>query len=102
MRGFLEIKCPKTATHIGYLLANRLPPEYLAQVTHTFWVTGAEFCDFVSYDPRLPEYLRLFHVRIMRAEVDVAAHEAEVLAFLSEVDALEKRLRARQPLKIAA
>lgn len=95
MKGFLEIKCPKTATHIGYLLANRLPPEYVPQVTHAFWVTGADFCDFVSYDPRLPENLRLFIVRVMREELDVAGYEKEALKFLAEVDELEEQLRRR-------
>ena len=85
LKGILEIKCPKSATHVGYLKANRLPPEYVAQVMHNLWVTGAEFCDFVSFDDRLPEGLQYFHVRAMRADLDVAGYEAEALRFLSEV-----------------
>ncbi len=100
-RGFTEYKCPKSATHIAYLQAARLPPEYVPQVTHGFWITGCEFCDFASYDPRLPEALQFFHVRVERNEVDVAGYEIEVRKFLSEVDALEAQLRGRM-LKRAA
>lgn len=100
--GLLEIKCPKTATHIEYLQANRLPPEYVAQVTHNLWVTGLRFVDFVSFDPRLPDYLQLFKVRVYREELDIKGHEAAVLRFLGEVDALVQQLRAREPLKVAA
>lgn len=100
--GLLEIKCPKTATHIEYLQANRLPPEYAAQVTHNLWITGLKWVDFVSFDPRLPEYLQLHVVRAYRNEFDLEAYEAELRRFLGEVDALEQRLRARAPLAIAA
>jgi len=100
--GLLEIKCPKSSTHITYMQENRLPPAYVAQVTHSLWITGYRFVDFVSFDPRMPEYLQLFKVRVFRDEVDVNGHEAAVLRFLSEVDALEKQLRARAPLKVAA
>lgn len=100
--GLLEIKCPKSATHIEYIDANRLPPEYVAQVTHNLWVTGYEWADFVSFDPRLPDYLQLFKVRVFRDEVDIKGHEAAVLQMLAEVGELEAKLRARAPLKVAA
>lgn len=102
-RGIFEAKCPKMATHIEYLLAARVPPEYVAQITHNLWVTGAEYVDFVSFDPRWPDYLQLFHVRAMRNEFDLAGYEAKLMQFLREVDALEAQLRARMtPLKVAA
>lgn len=100
--GLLEIKCPNTATHIDYLQANRLPPEYVAQVTHNLWVTGCKFADFMSFDSRLPDYLQLFRIRILREELDIKGHEAAVLRFLREVDALEEQLRARTPMREAA
>ena len=93
--GIQEIKCPKTATHISYLLAERLPPDYEPQVLHNMWVTGAEFADFVSFDPRLPEKLQLFIVRIERNEDAIKAHEKEVMLFLFEVAELENQLRKR-------
>lgn len=93
--GVLELKCPKSAIHINYLLAGRLPPEYVDQATHEVWITDAAFLDFVSFDPRTIGRLQLFKVRIYRKEFDLAAHEAGVLQFLSEVDALEQQLRRR-------
>ena len=93
--GILEIKCPKSATHIAYLMAKRLPPEYVAQATHNAYITDAAFVDFVSYDPRLPENLQLLVVRIERNELPLKEYEAELMQFLSECDALEQQLRKR-------
>lgn len=93
--GIFEAKCPKTATHIAYLMAKRLPPEYEPQILHNLWVTGAKFADFVSFDPRLPENLQLFHIRIEREESKIEAYVAEVMKFLAEVDELEEQLRKR-------
>lgn len=93
--GIFEAKCPKSATHINYLLAGRLPPDYVPQVTHNLWITGRAFADFVSFDPRMPEELQLFHIRIHRAELDLAGYEKELRTFLTECDVLEEQLRAR-------
>lgn len=100
--GFLEIKCPKSATHIAYIQAGTVPSQYVPQITHNLWVTGCKYADFVSFDPRLPDYLQLHIVRFERDEEKIKAHEAEVMAFLKEVDALESSLRKRQELKLAA
>lgn len=99
--GILECKCPKSATHVSYLLSSRLPPEYVAQVTHNVWITGAKFADFVSFDPRMPAELQLFRVRVMREELPIDTHEAEVIRFLKEVDELERQLRARSAKTVA-
>lgn len=96
--GLLECKCPLTATHISYLLADKLPPAYEPQITHNLWVTDATFADFVSFDPRLPDYLQLFHVRVTRDEAAIERHEAAVLRFLKEVADETERLMARAPL----
>lgn len=90
--GVWESKCPKSATHIGYLEAERLPPEHKPQIMHNLWVTGAEFADFVSFDPRLPEHLQLFIYRYERDEAEISAYEREVLKFIREVDEMEQRL----------
>lgn len=88
--GLVEIKCPKSATHFSYLLGRKLPSEHEPQVIHNLWITGAEFCDFVSFDPRLPVRLQLFIVRVERDEERIAKHEQAVRLFLDEVDAMEK------------
>lgn len=84
--GALEIKCPDSVTHLEYLRERRLPPAYVAQVTHNLWVSGRQWLDFVSFDDRFPEPLRLFRVRVTRGELDIAAHEDGVRKFLIEVD----------------
>lgn len=93
--GFLEIKCPKSSTHIGYLTANVVPSSYLPQITHNLWVTGCKYADFVSFDPRLPENLQLFIKRVERDEESIKLHAEQVMLFLSEVDNLESSLRLR-------
>jgi hypothetical protein len=93
--GVWEAKCPSSATHIEYLTSGRLPPEYKPQIMHNMLVTGADFADFVSYDPRMPEKLQLFIVRWERNEDEIKEYEAELNAFLKEVDTLHSEL-ARQ------
>lgn len=90
--GIFEAKCPISATHVEYLTAGKLPPEYMPQILHNVYVTGADFADFASYDPRMPEKLQLFVVRWERDESAIAAYEAELKAFLGEVDELHKKL----------
>jgi hypothetical protein len=85
--GVIEIKCPKSATHVEYLRRNRVPPEYVPQATHELWVTGAKWLDFVSFDDRLPPGLRLLVVRAYRQEFDIEGYEKELTRFLAEVTA---------------
>lgn len=98
--GLVGFKCPKSTTHVDYLKRNRVPPEYVPQVTHEFWVASeAKFYDFVSYDDRLPEDLRLFVVRSYREEFDLVGYERELLKFLGEV---EQEVEALKKLRRAA
>lgn len=88
--GIVELKCPKAATHLAYLRSGELPVTHRPQVLHNLWVTGAQWCDFVSYDDRFPDHLRLFRVRLERTpslEVELLAYEKCVLKFLAEVEA---------------
>jgi hypothetical protein len=84
--GIMELKCPKSATHLGYLKDGKVPANHLPQIWHNLWVTGAEWCDFASYDPRFPEGLRLFVCRVPRVEIDVLAYSKQAEKFLAEVD----------------
>lgn len=90
--GIFEAKCPSSATHVEYLTAGKLPSEHKPQVIHNVYITGADFADFVSFDPRMPEKLQLFKVRWERNDVEIAEYEAELKAFLAETEALYKRL----------
>lgn len=65
--GGVEIKCPYSGTnHIDALLSGEMPAEHFDQVMGNIAVTGAQWWDFVSYDPRLPDHLQLFVRRIWR------------------------------------
>jgi predicted phage-related endonuclease len=81
----VSIKCPKAATHFKYLRDRSFPEDYLPQMLHECWVTGARRYSFVSYDDRFPEPLRLFlHDRVV-TEDEVDAYATKALAFLDEV-----------------
>lgn len=92
-KGLLEVKCPKTATHLQYLGAGVVPAQYLPQMLWQMACTEREWCDFVSYDPRLPERLQLFVKRYERDDARIKEMEAEVIAFLAEVDAMLEKLK---------
>lgn len=83
--GIVEYKCPKSATHYKYLREQVLPTEYRPQCLHNMWVSGAQWCDFVSFDDRFPPHLQLFIVRMERDESAIREYEAEVMRFLAEV-----------------
>lgn len=100
-RGIFEAKCPSPHVHVDYMERMRIPPEYVPQVAHNLWVTGADFVDFVSYCPQMPDELQLVIVRAARSEFDIATHEETALRFLAETEAMERRLRAKT-LRIAA
>jgi len=93
--GIFEAKCPKSATHIAYILAGVMPTKYVPQVTHNLWITGRKYAEFVSFDPRMPGPLQLFRVRVERDEAAIAAYEKRVMRFLFEVKDLEQTLRER-------
>lgn len=91
--GIVELKCPKSATHLRYLQAGVVPPEYLPQVRHNLWISGADWCDFVSFDPRFPDDLRLFIARVNRSDAQIEDYEREAVAFLVEVDQAVEQVR---------
>jgi len=84
--GLLEIKCPNTATHIETLLSETVPTKYFTQMQFQLASTGRKWCDFVSFDNRLPEELQLFVKRVPRDEMYIKLMEAEIVQFLAELD----------------
>jgi putative phage-type endonuclease len=94
--GLVEIKCPNTATHIEYLLSGQVPSKYRYQMLWQMACTERQWCDFTSFDPRLRQDLQLFVVRLIRDDDAIAAIEAEVTKFLSEVDETIQRLTERK------
>lgn len=95
-KGLLEIKCPNSKTHIKYLNAGKPPAKYVPQMQCQMAVTGRQWCDFVSFDPRLPGDLQLFVVRLDRDEDYIKSMEAEVVKFLSEVETMFKQLKEKE------
>ncbi len=91
--GGLEIKCPKTTTHIKWILAGGLPEEHEAQCLWNMACAGRSWWDFASYDPRLPDGLKLFTVRMHRHDSRIALIEEEVCRFNAEVDSVCGQLR---------
>lgn len=94
--GLIEIKCGNTATHIDWMLDGKPPTKHIPQMQCQMAVTGRQWCDFVSFDPRLPDDLQLFVVRLERDQEYIEAMEAEVQKFLSEVDEMFTKLKERK------
>lgn len=84
--GLIEIKCPNTATHLEFLRTKTPKPEYLLQMLWQMACTGRKWCDFVSYDDRVPEHLSFQMVRINRDDERIQEIEEEVQKFLHELD----------------
>jgi putative phage-type endonuclease len=91
--GCVEIKCPSTATHIEYLFDRDPPQKYFYQMQWQMACTGTEWCDWVSYDPRLPAELQLLVVRIPRDTDCITILEKEVSEFLAELDGKVSKLK---------
>lgn len=100
--GLLELKCPQSATHIDTLLGSPIPARYTAQMQWQMACTGRAWCDFCSYDPRLPASMRLHIQRVKRDGAFIAELENNVRAFLSELDEKHRALVARYEARAAA
>lgn len=94
-RWLVEIKCPQPAAHWEFVQTGMIPQDYVYQITHQAWITGAEWTDFVSYNPDFPESIMLKIVRVETRLLDLKSHEYSVKSFLFEVDAVEREIRER-------
>jgi putative phage-type endonuclease len=84
--GCIEIKCPNSATHIETLKSNRIANKYLMQMHWQMICADRQWCDFVSFDPRMPDHLMLYVQRVER-DADMQMYlETEVAKFLQEVE----------------
>ena len=96
--GLIEIKCPHQSTVHVETLQSGMPREHMAQCQGVMLVTGRKWVDFVSFDPRMPEHLRVYQERIKRDDSYIETLQAEVCAFLNEVEALYLKLMDRNTL----
>jgi len=85
--GLVEIKCPNTATHIDTLLTQTVPAKYITQMQFQMACTGRQWCDFVSFDPRMPPKAQIFVKRVPRDDAFIKEIESEIKKFLAEVSA---------------
>lgn len=103
LTGLIELKCPKSTTHLEYLQADCVPEEYWPQIVHALWLTGAAWCDFCSFDDRfLNRDLQLFRKRVKSEDVDLVAYELVVVTFLREVQDEYDALRVKFGEVVAA
>ena len=85
-RGLVEIKCANSATHWEYFKAKKAPNKYVIQMQTQMAVTGRDWCDFVSFDPRMPDRSQLLIVQVPRDPEFILFMETEIKQFLSEVE----------------
>lgn len=90
-RAVVEIKCPKTTTHLGYIEAKDLPDDYEGQCLHNLYVSGAEVLYFASFDDRLPPHLQLFVHEVRAKDMPLQEYEQDLHRFLRQ---LEGRIQA--------
>ena len=100
--GLVEIKCPSTATHIETLLSETIPDKYVKQMQWQMACAGRQGCDFVSFDPRVPDKMRTFIKRVPRDDALLDELSLEVHHFLAEVADTLARLQAKYALELAA
>lgn len=93
-RGLVEIKAPQSATHIATLTGAPIDKKYMLQMHWQMACTERDWCDFVSFDPRLPEEMQMHVRRVERDAEFLAEIEAEVSTFLAEVAATVAQLEA--------
>jgi len=89
--GCIEIKAPNTRTHVQTIL-DGMPDEHFAQVQGVMWVAGREWCDFISWDPRVPGEHQLYVERIERDDAFIEMLKREIEVFDQEVEATIQKL----------
>jgi len=94
--GQIEVKCPDTTTHLNTLLTKEVPDEYIPQITSQLACTRREWCDFMSYDPRLEPELQIIIIRVFAKDLNIEGLERDVRAFNRAIE------EAKASLKVAA
>lgn len=97
--GLVEFKCPQTASHINTLLTETIEDKYVKQMQFQMACTKRQWCDFVSFDPRLPAEMQMFVKRVPRDAGMIAELEREAKIFLEEVEETMAKLLAKFPLE---
>jgi putative phage-type endonuclease len=90
--GLLEIKCPNTTTQLKRALSDDYSADYKAQIQMQLWVTEREWCDFLSFDPRLDCAAGYLQQRVMRDEEYIEEMKTKVYAFVEKMNNLIEQL----------
>jgi putative phage-type endonuclease len=85
--GLVELKNPNSATHLQYRKAGKVPTKYKNQMMLQLACTGRKWCDFVSFDSRLPVSKMLFIVRFEPEQKEIDEMLEKIQVFLAEVEA---------------
>jgi hypothetical protein len=94
--GGIEVKCPKDRRVHMQTWRYGMPEDHIPQVQGNIWINDLEWMDFISYDPRAPENLRLYVQRIHRDEKYILALASHVIDFLADVKSLVESINANQ------
>lgn len=92
--GAVEFKCPSSPRHIETWLGG-MPEEHMPQVQGQLWITGRAWCDFVSFDPRMPKEFQVYIERIERDDAYIATLDSEIRGFLADVESLITQLQEK-------
>lgn len=97
--GLIEIKCPNTNTHLDFLMDDTIPEKYVLQMQWQMACTDRAWCDYASFDPRLPERMQLKIKRVARDNQTIVLMESEVARFLAELQNKVSKLTSLYPEK---
>lgn len=93
--GICEIKCPEPSAHLAAIRTGRIPDSYEKQCLHALWISGAEWCDWLTFNPDFPDGLQVKLIRMNRNDSAIQWYADKAIAFLAEVDKEEAELKER-------
>lgn len=95
--GFLEVKCPwNGGNHIYSLLEETVyDQKYFMQIQSYFLITGRLWCDFITYDPDLPEGLNISILRIERDENIIEAIQQVIDLAIEKVREIMEQIKEK-------
>lgn len=93
--GLVEIKCPTTSTFLDIFLNEGIPLKWMTQMQFQLSCTGRKWCDFVCYDPRMPEGAQLFVKRVERDELFIKTMEEVIGTFIKELNDTVHQVKAK-------
>tara|TARA_R110000782_G_scaffold138193_2_gene230814 strand:+ start:562 stop:1188 length:627 start_codon:yes stop_codon:yes gene_type:complete len=94
-KGLLEIKCPNTTTQLKRALSDDYSADYKAQIQMQLWVTEREWCDFLSFDPRLECDAGYLQQRVFRDEEYIEEMKVKVYAFVEKMNEIIEQLTTK-------